>query len=66
MNEEKLGEFGYYVKVTAIGGEVYWTSEKAFLTECGESSSGIDIQDITKYYEYTLDPTGSTPLFEID
>jgi len=31
----------YYLKVTALGGEVYWSEDKVFTTECGANSDII-------------------------
>ena len=34
-----LDSLSYYVKVTADGGEIYWSEEKYFATECGPESA---------------------------
>jgi len=35
------GSFTYIIKVSAIGGEKYWSNEKTFVTECGPNSVQI-------------------------
>ena len=39
MNENRIDNLTYYLKVTADGGEIYWSEEKVFTTECGLESA---------------------------
>ena len=41
LKENILTETTYYLKVTATGGEVYWSDQKTFATQCGENSDVI-------------------------
>jgi len=39
VKEEQTGNFTYYMKVIAEGGEVAWTTEKLLECRCGENSA---------------------------
>ena len=39
--ENQITSITYYLKVTAEGGEVNWSEEKTFTTQCGPESARI-------------------------
>ena len=42
LNDEKIGDFPFYIYAEANGGETLWTeNEVTFTSECGSSSAKI-------------------------
>ena len=64
LNEEEVGTFEYFLKVTAVGGEVFWSDERTFTTECGSGSTGFQDAVLENETLYLLD--GNLPYLEIE
>ena len=64
LNEEILGSFKYFLKVTAAGGEEWWSDELTFTTECGLGSTGFQEAVLESETVYLLD--GNPPYLEIE
>jgi len=64
LKEQAIGDFIYFLKVTATGGEEYWSNQKLFVSQCGATSAEIQVTDINEIFEYPLD--GQIPVLEIN
>ena len=66
LKEEMKKRFTYRIKVTADGGETYWTNEKVFDVVCGPFSANVIDQTIPTSFNYVIIPENEHPYFEID
>lgn len=55
MNEYRAGDISYYLKVTAVGGEEWWSGEKVFRCYCGVDSTQVVMTDLNQIFEYPLE-----------
>ena len=64
LDTEKTGTFTYYLKVTADGGEIFWSEQKSFATQCGSESAGINGSNDFTSSTFTIN--GDDPSFTIE
>jgi len=55
MREQIEGSFTYFLKVTAMAGEDFWSEEKTFTTECGPTADEFTPKEIDDEITYYVD-----------